>query len=94
MKQTEMSLDTLVSFLIAIAITVWCMNLMDSVPNLGTWWWFAFVIINIVYMVTGMKSGRIKGDPANGIVVATGPVAFYFWTILGVWRKYSPWRNK
>ena len=52
------------------------------------WWWFPFIIFNFIYIAKGIKEGWAKPDPANGLVIATGPIAFYAWTYAMVWRKY------
>ena len=93
MKEPEIQLDSVVCILISIGIIIGCMTFMDSLPEMKTWWWLFFIVVNIIYIGTGITSGRIKGDPANALVITTGPIAFYFWTILGAWRKYNPWRK-
>jgi hypothetical protein len=52
------------------------------------------MICNLVYLVHGMKKGWAKADPANGLLIATGPIAFYSWTYLLAWRKYGRKTNE
>jgi len=79
--------DMLGSFMLScITVAVVVKSLTDC--EMVFWWWFPFIIINIAYLFYGMKKGWAKGDPANGIVAASGPIAFYAWTYVMVWRKY------
>ena len=79
--------DMLASFLLSI-ITVCVLVKPLGERGLVFWWWFPFIILNIAYIGYGIRKGWANGDPANGLVVASGPIAFYAWTYVMVWRKY------
>ena len=85
---------SIAAILLAALITAFCMKQMEPYPPLSTHWWLSFIVINIAYIAYGMRKGWVKFDPANGLVIATGPFAFYFWTIIAVWTKYGPKRKK
>lgn len=89
----DIKISAIVAFALGMLITVLCMDQMGAISvgtySMGTYWWLSFIVINIVYVVRGMRKGFIKGDPAMGLVITTGPVAFYAWTIMGVWEKYG-----
>jgi len=91
-NRSDYSVDELVSVLLAIVLVALLAKPLADVGAIGYWWGF-FMICNVVYIIHGMKEGFVKGDPANGLVVVTGPIAFYFWTIIGAWRKYKPTRR-
>ena len=90
--EPEMPIDVMVSVLLSLALVCFLVKGLADVGLIGYWWGF-FIVANLAYIIHGMKNGSIKGDPANGLVVAVGPISFYFWTIIGAWRKYKPTRR-
>jgi hypothetical protein len=81
-------IDGLICFLFG-AVTVAVVIKPLAAIGLSTWWWGFFMICNAAYLIYGMKKGWAKADPANGLIIATGPIAFYSWTYLNAWRKYG-----
>lgn len=80
--------DALVCLLLsALTVALVVKPLADC--GMDGWWWGFFILFNGWYIIHGMKKGWAKGDPANGLVIVAGPIAFYFWTYLHVWRKYG-----
>ena len=91
-REPEMTIDTMVSILLSIVLVAFLVKGLADVGLVEYWWGF-FIVANLAYIAHGMKNGSIKGDPANGMVIVVGPIAFYFWTIIGAWRKYKPTRR-
>ena len=87
-KEHDMPIDGLICFLLS-AVTVAVVVKPLAAVGMSSWWWGFFIICNIAYIAYGMKKGWADGDPANGLVIATGPIAFYSWTYLLAWRKYG-----
>ena len=88
----QQPLDTVVCMVLTMALVALMVKPLQAV-NIMSWWWGSFCIFNLVYLIYGMKKGFAKGDAANGLVVMTGPIAFYFWTMLGAWRKYVVYKK-
>lgn len=86
----DMTWEAVIAFTISAIITIFCMEQMKLYPAAKTYWWLSFMLVNIAYLVHGMNKGWAKGDPANGLVIASGPIAFYSWTVIAIWRKYGP----
>lgn len=61
--------------------------------GMNWWWWGAFCVVNTVYAIHGLKKGTWKPDPASGLIIMMGPIPFYFWTMIGAWRKYVVYRK-
>lgn len=78
---------SLVCFILSAALVALLVKPLADVNMMGWWWWF-FVVCNVCYLGHGMKQGWAKGDPANGLVIMTGPIAFYFWTMALAWDTY------
>jgi len=91
-QQNDYPLDVMISVLLSIGLVALLVNNLTAADIMGYWWGF-FMFANLIYLIHGMEKGTIKGDPANAMVLVVGPIAFYFWTILGAWRKYKPRRN-
>lgn len=87
-NKENMPIDALISTLLAAILVAIIVKPLANYDMTG-WWWGFFIVCNIVYIGYGMKKGWAKGDPANGLVIATGPIAFYTWTIASAWRKYG-----
>lgn len=87
-NEYDTPIDGLVCFLLG-TITVAIVTTPLSGTGLAMWWWGFFMLCNFVYLVYGMKKGWAKADPANGLMIAVGPIAFYSWTYLLAWRKYG-----
>ena len=84
----------IIAFFLSLVIVLLCMTSMTDYPRLRTGWWLFFIVANIGYIVFGLKRGWVKPDPGNGLVIATGPVAFFGWTAILAWRKYISERRK
>jgi len=56
------------------------------------WWWMPFCVINLIYILDGLKKGK-KGDPSNALLITMGPIPFYFWVMITVWRKYHVYKK-
>ena len=87
-KPGEMTLGLLSAVVVSLLIIAFCIIQMAGYEHLKLGWFLFFVATNIIYIDHGMKKGWIKGDSMNGMVIASGPLAFYFWTVVGVWNKY------
>jgi uncharacterized membrane protein YhaH (DUF805 family) len=86
--QAEFKTDEIVCILLSVTLVAILIKPLQVVDMMG-WWWFSFIIFNLCYVVHGLKKGWIKGDPANAMVIVSGPIAFYFWTFVKVWRRYG-----
>jgi len=86
------TVETTVCFLLS-AVLVAILSKPLAREGMMGWWWGFFIFCNVCYLAYGMKVGWAKGDPANGLVIATGPIAFYFWTLAGAWRTYYVYRK-
>jgi len=87
-NRVEFEADELVCILLSVTLVAILVKPLADVDMMG-WWWSPFMLANLCYIIHGMREGWAKGDPANGLVICTGPIAFYFWTLLSVWRKYG-----
>lgn len=81
-------IDGLICFFLGI-LTVALVTKPLAGTGFAMWWWGFFMLCNLCYLVHGMKKGWADGDPANGLLIAVGPIAFYSWTYLLAWRKYG-----
>jgi len=89
----DMKIDTVVCILLSIGtILLLSDNLVKS--GIQAYWWGFFILCDIGYLIYGMKKGFVKGDLANGMVAASGPIAWYFWTYIMVWRTYFAKKGK
>jgi hypothetical protein len=86
--KAEFEMHEVVCMLLSAVLVAIAVKPLQAVDMMG-WWWLPFMLFNLCYIIHGMKGGWIKGDPANAMVVASGPLAFYFWTFVSVWRKYG-----
>lgn len=86
--EPDIPIDALIGFTLAIVIVALLGNRLADAGIFEYWFGF-FILCNIGYIIYGMKKGFVKGDPANGLVIASGPIAFYGWTIISAWRKYG-----
>ena len=91
-SKSEYSWDEFVSVFLSLILVIILVGGLADVGMMNYWWGF-FIVCNVGYILHGMKKGWAEGDPANGLVVLTGPIAFYFWTILIAWRTYG-WKAK
>lgn len=96
-KEIDGLMLSVVGFIIAAGITIFAKTMFMgeqlSRDNAGmTWpftcWWLFFAACNAAYLMRGMKKGWAKGDPANGLLIFTGPLVYYTWTFMLVWKKY------
>jgi len=87
-NELEVPIDSLVGFVLAIIIVALLGGRLSDAGIFEYWFGF-FILCNLGYIIYGMKKGWANGDPANGLVIASGPIAFYGWTIIGAWRKYG-----
>jgi hypothetical protein len=79
----------LVAFLLSLTIMALIGPRLAEAKIQGYFWGF-FIFCNLCYILTGIKKGWAKPDIGNGLVIASGPIAFYSWTITNAWIKYSP----
>ena len=91
-KQNDYPPDVMISILLSAGLVALLVKSLADAGIMGYWWGF-FMFANLIYIIHSMKKGTIKGDPANAMVIVAGPIAFYFWTTIGAWRKYKPRRN-
>lgn len=88
----DIPLSSIVAFFLSALITAFCIGQMKPYPPAGTYWWLSFMIVNLACVIYGIRKGNVKSDPANGLVIALGPLSFFFWTIVNAWNKY--WLKK
>jgi len=91
-NEIDFPLDVMVAVLLSLGLVALLAKGLADAGVMGYWWGF-FMVCNVVYIIHGMRKGFVKGDPANGLVITTGPIAFYFWTFIMAWRKYKPTRR-
>ena len=96
-KQQDNMMLGMVGFIIGAAVTVFAKhmfmgNQFDPDNNGMNWpftiWWLFFCACNMAYLIRGLRKGYAKADAANGLLIAVGPVVFYAWTFMYVWKKY------
>jgi len=83
-KKGEMTLGILLAVIASMIIIAFCLIQMEGCGDVKFGWFLFFVTGNIVYM--GWT--KVESDPMNVMVIASGPLAFFFWTIVGAWNKY------
>lgn len=82
-KPGEITLGLLWAAYLSMVIVGVCILQMIDYGYLQFGWWAFFAIFNFIYV-----GKYVKPDIGNGMIVASGPVAFYFWVIVDVWNKY------
>ena len=82
----------MVSCFIAIGIIIFVSDGLNKTGLMEYWWGF-FMLCNLGYIIHGVKEGFIKNVGYKAILIATGPLAFFTWTIVLAWRKYKPRRK-
>lgn len=87
-NENDIAIDGLICFLLG-AVTVAIVGKPLAGTGAALWWWGFFMLCNFAYLAYGIKKGWAKADPANGLLIATGPIAFYSWTYMLAWRKYG-----
>ena len=96
-REAKQLMFGMAGFLFGAAVTIFAKTMIMGNQLTGanagvdwpfTCWWLFFIACNIAFLIRGMGKGWAKGDPANGLVAATGPIVFYAWTFMLVWRKY------
>ena len=90
--RNDYPLDVMVSILLALVLIALIAKPLADAGVMNYWWGF-FIICNICYIAHGLKKGFVKSDPVNALVIVAGPIPFYFWTMIGAWRKYG-WKAK
>ena len=83
----DIPIDGLICFMLGLITVILVVKPLADI-GFNEWWWGFFIVCNLAYVIYGIKTGQVKGDPANGLMIAMGPITFYSWTYLGAWRKY------
>jgi len=84
-KDGELTFGILLAAIASMIIIAVCLIQMEGRDNLKFGWYLFFVVANIIYIVK-----YADPDPMNGLVIASGPLAFFFWVIVYAWNKYVP----
>lgn len=84
--------DAIVCLLLALGLVALMIKPLVDV-GMNWYWWGAFCVVNFFYALYGLKKGTWKPDPASGLIIMFGPISFYFWTMIGAWRKYVVYRK-
>lgn len=93
-KKGEMTLGVLLAAFVSMGIIAVCLVQMEGYDDLKFVWFLFFIAANIIYIGVGMKRGYAKPDPTNALVIASGPLAFFFWAVVGTWNKYVATKSK
>ena len=84
--------DAIICLLLSLGLV--CLLVKPLVEVGVNWhWWGFFCICNFWYAVYGLRKGTWKPDPASGLLIMMGPITFYFFTMIGAWRKYVVYRK-
>lgn len=85
-------IDAIICLLLSLGIVALVIKPLVDV-EMNWYWWGFFCVCNFLYAIHGMNKGTWKSDPASGLLIMLGPITFYFFTMIGAWRKYVVYRK-